>query len=627
MLVIELDDAPHSSRDHILERVLARQSWTRLHAESDALEESRTLCIFSRKPHHQTATRQHPLSVRDDRQIPPAALSASRQTTMASAVDIITYVGVPLAVLGVLPTIYTCFKSLLTLRSIRRSLDENGVAAITRSSLLSGIIEIEIPRKSIIPLDRLDPPYFELSHTPSHLRGGTWTIFNWKEMVIGVKAYRLQYHDELIQPQAEAEFEQLIAFLLDRGAVPSVAGFKDLRSSGLWTPAGTKLLLSPMTSEAALMVSTPDDSDGILSLCVNWRPEWDKRNIDSLPPYWMRVAASEYLPSVIKALKGEALPESEQEELQEVEDEKSELRSEDERLGTPYYPTSSAIRVRISSTGVEEAHSEHAPKSRILAQHLASYSHENRTCTWFASACTALGAPKGGLWSYVIPDDIRLLVRRDIMPCGVMVLLGIMTDEQVPTWRTEFDTRQEELDRQIKMQERSMAMMAEARLPPDQRNAAVKARMQKEAQDFHNDHKRRVLLEDQRREQTLTEAMTSQRLSFTVVGEACRKWLVAQNIVPETVSAATIVEQVLFCMIESPQLAVRMSNMLDLWRSWLDNGGMPKNQFHELKDEVTMFAFSTLIIASIKEACSDATVNVVSDLQECIRMWRKIRLG
>jgi len=541
----------------------------------------------------------------------------SNVASMSSAVDIITYVGIPLAVLGVLPTLYTCLKSLFTLRSIRRMLDENGVSAITRSSLLSGIIEIEIPRKSIIPLDRFDPPYFELSYTPSHLRGGTWTIFNWKEMVIGVKAYRLQYHDELIQPQAEVEFEQLIAFLLDRGAVPSVAGFKDLRSSGLWTPAGTKLLLSPITSDAALIVSPPDDSDGILSLAVNWQPEWDKRNCDSLPPYWMRVVSCVSTSTIKNALKGE--------KLEEIKEDEKEL--ELEKIPTILHDIASAIRIRIGSAGLDEAYNEDEPKTRMLVPHVMPRSHDNHCATWFASACTALGAPKGGLWSFVIPDDVKLLVRRDVIPCGVMVLLEIMTDEQVPTWRTEYDTRQEELEKQIKLQERTRSMMMEGRLPPDQRSAAIRARMDREHQEFHNEHRRKTLLYEQRKEQSLTEATTSQRLGFPVVAEASRKWLVAQEIVSDKMTATEIVEQLLFCMIEDAGIATRMSDMLNRWRHWAESGGVPRNQVSELQAQVTLFAFSTLILASIKEAANDSAVNVVSDMQECIRMWRKVRLG
>lgn len=210
----------------------------------------------------------------------------------ASAADIITYIGVPLAVIGVLPTMYTFLNALVTLRHIRRRLAENNVAALTRSGLLSGIIEVEIPRKSITPLDRTDETYFKLSRSSSTLKGGSYTLFNWRELSIGAKTYRLAYHDELAQPQAEIDFETLVAFLLDRGAVPSQSGFSDLRTSGLWTPTGTKLLLSPVSHDAVLAVAPAEDSDGILSLSLSWRRDWDKRTIHDLPPYWTKIHPS-----------------------------------------------------------------------------------------------------------------------------------------------------------------------------------------------------------------------------------------------------------------------------------------------------------------------------------------------
>ena len=75
---------------------------------------------------------------------------------MANASDIITYVGVPLAVIGVVPTLYIAFQSVTTSREIRELLMRNGVTAIIRSSLLSGIVEVEIQRLNLQPLDR-DP--------------------------------------------------------------------------------------------------------------------------------------------------------------------------------------------------------------------------------------------------------------------------------------------------------------------------------------------------------------------------------------------------------------------------------------------------------------------------------------
>lgn len=62
---------------------------------------------------------------------------------------------------------------------------------------------------------------------------------------MGSRLYRLQYSDELQVPQAEIDFEDLVSVLLDRGAVPDVKGMHMLRLAGLWSPTGTRLLLSP----------------------------------------------------------------------------------------------------------------------------------------------------------------------------------------------------------------------------------------------------------------------------------------------------------------------------------------------------------------------------------------------
>ena len=66
---------------------------------------------------------------------------------MTNASDITTYTGIPLAVLGVLPILYTAINSLVNIRKIKQSLRHNGLfEATTRSSLMSG----EDRRKSSI---------------------------------------------------------------------------------------------------------------------------------------------------------------------------------------------------------------------------------------------------------------------------------------------------------------------------------------------------------------------------------------------------------------------------------------------------------------------------------------------
>ena len=64
-----------------------------------------------------------------------------------------------------------------------------------------------------------------------------------------------------------------------------------LRVSGLWTPAGTSLLLSPDGQHSCLRVEVAGEGegDGLLRLGVWWERGWDVRKGGELGVGWMRV--------------------------------------------------------------------------------------------------------------------------------------------------------------------------------------------------------------------------------------------------------------------------------------------------------------------------------------------------
>jgi hypothetical protein len=139
----------------------------------------------------------------------------------ATASDIITYIGVPLAVLGVLPILYNTVVTLAALSRIKRMLRHSKLTALTRSDVVNRVIEVELPRYAVTPWDRFEPAqrdrYWTLSRHPSSIPGGSWTTFNWKRNAIGVKTQRVEYADQLRQPQVEVAFDELVSYLLDLG--------------------------------------------------------------------------------------------------------------------------------------------------------------------------------------------------------------------------------------------------------------------------------------------------------------------------------------------------------------------------------------------------------------------------
>ena len=310
----------------------------------------------------------------------------------------------------------------------------NAHDAVARASLMSGIVEVEIPRCSITPLERDDADYWQLNRAPSALKGGTWTVFNWNRIITGQRLYRLQYSDDLQEPQAEIDFEELVSFLLDRGAVPDIKGIHMLRVSGLWTPTGNTILLSPVTTQSVLKVAQPGDSDGILSLVLQWKEAWDRRDLTSLPPSWLRLENPKHVPTKIAAETVKDAKEKESSDSQHRNDDV------DDKAETPYekpdHSQATSLRCHLAFLGgtsvidaVRYESNYGSSNARTNVQHLRKPS----VGYWFPNAAIALGQTKGmALWTCHLPESIRLLSARETVPCGVMVLLGLLDEADTP---------------------------------------------------------------------------------------------------------------------------------------------------------------------------------------------------
>lgn len=581
----------------------------------------------------------------------------------ASPTDIITYIGVPLAVLGVLPILYNTAITLTALSKVRRILRKSRLAGITRGDVINHVIEIEFPRFTIAPLDREDNAheYWSTYEHPSLVPGGTWTIFNWKMHTVGLKTQRIKYADELHQPQADIGFEELICYLLDLGAVPNAAGFRMLRTSGLWVPTGTALLLSPDRHEAVLTIAPLNDSDGHLSLAVRWNKAWKMRNRSSLPPYWICISGPDKEQTVLDeslVIKG---PESAQEDpfASETGNEESSAMTDsvmadsamtDSAFGefkkdiekdTESDAGSSASRdvkphtvhCHISIDGLVDAVPEHSdiePSQHLDIGHLQIRKmNSSTTGIWFASAATALGASSQTvLWNYHIPDDVLVFSRKDTIPCGIMVLLGVVEEDATPEWATKYDDEAERRELQMKkMREQSQAMLKEAKLPPDQRQKVAMERMMKMNDDFMEERRAAQRREAQRADMRMLEALQSPKWDNKLVAEHNLTWLKGQGHVAQSYDVKHVVEVLLFKMIRDTVFVASLTTMLDAWKAWVDNGGMTKADYIMFKENQVTFAYASLIMSIIRDSSTAVDGSLAMDLQESVKIWKRVRLG
>lgn len=558
--------------------------------------------------------------------------------------------------LGVLPIIYNTVRTLATLSKVRRVLRHDRFAGTARGDVINHVIEVDLPRLGLSPLQRYEEheEYWNLCEYRSHLPGASWTVFNWKSHTIGRKTQRIDYPDQLRAPQAEIVFEDLLNYLLDLGAVPDEVGFSSLRGSGLWTPLGTTLMRSPDRLERVLTVAPLDDSDGYLSLAVNWSPSWTMRGPQSLPPYWVLLRGEtskadgtersllldEKKDSTASSVKSSG-------EISKAGDvETSSLDGNRDPAAVTvqssallkYTPPENltdipALRCQVGSNGLLSALPNDIEPQMFESfdvQHLRAHESSLTAGMWFASAITALSTTsKTILWNYKIPPEILAFSRKDTIPCGVLVLLDVVEESATPDWATKYENDAEE-EREAKfrqMSDDSRAMMRENQLPPNQRAAAFHERARKRHDDWVAGLSAARRREAQRAETRTVEALTSPKWGNKLSAEHFLAWLKKEGHVEESHDLGRAVEILLWKMVKDPQFSSGLAKMLDEWRSFVDNGGLRRGDYSSLKEGAVMFGYAVLLVAIIDSSATAAHGSVGLDVQECVRIWKRVRLG
>ena len=137
----------------------------------------------------------------------------------------------------------------------------------------------------------------------------------------------------------------------------------------------------------------------------------------------------------------------------------------------------------------------------------------------------------------------------------------------------------------------------------------------------------KMRLEEQQREMRMLEALQSPRWDAKRVAECGLAWLKKNNEVLEDTDVKEVVGGLLHRMVLDGQFTTTMCEMLDAWKAWAENGGMRKSDFTLLQDDKTSFAYASLLIAMIKDTTTAQEGTLSLDLQECLRLWRNVRLG
>lgn len=211
---------------------------------------------------------------------------------MVSATDVITYIGVPLAVLGVSPIFYTFTLALYTRLKLQPVLRKNGIDPRIRARLMTGVVEVDLPVLQLYPLHRQEQQYWLRSVSPKTVDGASWSYLNFESTEIDLSTSRLQRSDKVTLPEARIFFKDLLYYLQDLGCYPDLDGFHKLRSRGQNT-AGVSLMLHEDTGDRTILeVAKSGDRHGLISLrFVNhgwlWSPSHIRDSTTVLPPFFI----------------------------------------------------------------------------------------------------------------------------------------------------------------------------------------------------------------------------------------------------------------------------------------------------------------------------------------------------
>lgn len=205
---------------------------------------------------------------------------------MVSATDIITYIGVPLAVLGVMPILYTFLAGFYASHRIRRIIRQSDleVEASIQTRLMTGVVEVDLPVFRLERRSRNDDRYWATIEKALPIDGASWSHFDWYRRKTSSVCCRLQSFDRIVLPGAEILFSDLIEYLLDRGARPSLQGIDALLREGVRTPIGTRLMEIGRDTTGVLTVAAPGERHDSLSLQLHWSKDFRCKESNSLPP-------------------------------------------------------------------------------------------------------------------------------------------------------------------------------------------------------------------------------------------------------------------------------------------------------------------------------------------------------
>ncbi|KAF7874704.1 uncharacterized protein EAF02_008681 [Botrytis sinoallii] len=196
---------------------------------------------------------------------------------MASPAAIITYIGIPLAVLGISPILYNFIIAFFVKLRLKRQLKTVGLVddTVIRSRFINGVVELELPIYELkceegCPSLRARLRWKDLGD----IGDASWINFEcgergrqepyFQRCLVGRVTKTFQISSILPLPEVSVSFEHLLRYLLQnerkKGGNIDLNGFGALKTHNLDIPVGTVLVRIATSLEQCLFLKTAASS-------------------------------------------------------------------------------------------------------------------------------------------------------------------------------------------------------------------------------------------------------------------------------------------------------------------------------------------------------------------------------
>jgi len=184
-------------------------------------------------------------------------------------------------------------------------------------------------------------------------------------------------------------------------------------------------------------------------------------------------------------------------------------------------------------------------------------------------------------------------------------------------------------------------MLRENALPPAQKAAAIRERQLRDHETWVDGLRAKERRQAERKEKRTSEAIQSPKWDAELVARHALVWLQEQPQsslqvpIPPTADLKTATSLLLYALLTTPSFSTSLASMLDTWTAFVMNGGLRKADYLHLAENTQMFAYASLFAAVVAESAATGVGDgglhgagsLAMDLQECVRVWKKVRLG